>query len=876
MGWLPRLRFRARTLLRRADLEQQLDEEMQFHLEMQAAAYERAGMAPLAARSLARRQFGSVSQHKDDYRDRWGARRAEMVLQDLRAGVREVRAQRVSSLAIVLAIALGVGVSTAVFAVFHGVLLQPPPYAQPERLVRLQVEASRGERLFSAPEIRDLRAEVASLQGLAEFHFMYFILLDGQEPRRVAAGVVSANFFDVIGVTPSIGRGLSASDDRPGAPGVIVVSDRFWRAALGADPHVIGRVFQMNDREHTVVGVLPPLPDFPEEADIYLPTSACPVRASDEGEHDRSMHLVSALARVAPHGGGGAGAVRAELVGAAARIEARFRSAYEPRGGFSLSAIPVNDDLVSRFRPALVALIASAAFLLLSLCSSVGALLVARSLPRRPAVALRVALGAWRGRLFQQFAVEALVLAAAGAALGLLLAAATLPGLIALASQYTSRAADIRLTLPTLLFAGAVSVFITLVCAGVMVAMVPRVARPDLLNARSDMPRLASFRFLVILQMAVSFALLAGAVLTLRSVKNLERVDTGYRTSDVLTLRVSTDFIKYDSAAARSELFDRLLRAVQEIPGVQAAAISGAMPFVGSGRVGDAVVETRGGAGQHTLDRPVAVQVVSGAYFDAVGRAIVEGRGFTSDREGEPVALVNRALARAHWGGASPIGDQIRLDGGEWATVVGVVADARQRIEASPVAEVFVPIAQLPPVQPRVLVRTDVPADAMFDAVRQAVRRTEPRQPVDSLLTLDAARSKSMAPARVMAMLIALFAIIAVAISLAGVGGVVNASVNARVRDLGVQLALGATRVRVLRSVLGQAVGLAIPGIGLGLALALILGRALQALLFEVQPHDATTLAAVAAALLVVTLGACLVPARRAALVDPNVAIRVG
>ncbi len=710
MALLSRLRFRVRTLTGRGALESQLDEEMRFHLEMQAAAYVRTGMSPLAAHALARREFGSVAQHKDDYRDRWGARRLESLVEDVRAGVREVLGQPTSSLAIVLAIALGVGVSTSVFAVLHGVLLQPPPYAEPDRLVRLQAEADQGERLFSAVEVRDLRAESASLESLAEFHYMYFILLDGQEPRRVSAGVVSANFFDVIGVEPVAGRSLRAADDVAGAPGVIVVSYRFWKNELGGRSDVVGRMFRMNDREHTVVGVLPPLPNFPEEADIYLPTSACPLRASVAGEQDRAMHLVSALGRVATGYSTPAEAVRADLAGAAVRIGERFRDGYERRGGFSLTAIPVTDDLVSRFRPTLLALLASATFLLLSLCSSVGALLTARALPRRPAIALRSALGAWHGRLFQQFAVEALLLTAAGAALGLLLAAGTLPWLIDLASRYTSRASEIRLTTQAVGFAAAVSVLIAAVCGLVVVALVPRVARPDLLNARVDMPRLAPFRLVVVLQIAVSFALLSGATLTLRSLRNLARVETGYHTGDVVTMRVSTDFIKYESADARRELFNRLLRAVREVPGVTAAAISGAMPFVDEGHFARALVEVREPVGARVLQAPIAVQVVSQDYFRTVGIDVVAGNSFNTVAAAGRVAVVNEAMARTYWAGSTPLGEQVRLDGGEWATVVGVVADSRQRLDASPSPEVFVPIDQLPPVQPRVLVRADLAA----------------------------------------------------------------------------------------------------------------------------------------------------------------------
>ena len=225
---IPQLRFRARTLFGRAELEQQLDEELQFHFDMQVATNVQTGMSPMVAQTMARRQFGSLSQHKDDYRDRWGARWIETFAQDVRSGVRQLLVSRATSLAIVTALALGIGVSTAVFSVFHAVLLEPLPYGQADRLVRIQAAAHTGERLFSAPEIRDLRVETRSLASLAEFHFMYFILLDNLEPQRVSAGVVSANFFDVIGVSPLLGRAFVPSEERAGAPGVIVLSHRYW------------------------------------------------------------------------------------------------------------------------------------------------------------------------------------------------------------------------------------------------------------------------------------------------------------------------------------------------------------------------------------------------------------------------------------------------------------------------------------------------------------------------------------------------------------------------------------------------------------------------------------------------------------------------
>jgi putative ABC transport system permease protein len=881
VSWFPRVRFRLHTLLGRAWLEEQLDEEVQFHLDMQAAAHVRLGLSPVAARALARREFGSIAQHKDDYRDRWGIRHLETVVQDLRLGVRHAMTERITSLAIIVALALGVGVSTAVFSVFDAVLLQPPPFAEPDRLVRLQAAARGGERLFSAPEIRDLRQEALGFSGLAEFHFMYFILLDAQEPRRVSAGVVSANFFEVAGVQPAAGRAFLPSEELVGAPGVIILSHRFWTEQLSADPDVIGREFRMNDRVHTVVGVLPPLPSFPEAADIYLPTSACPLRMSDEGNLNRTSHLVSALGRVSGAGASGLLTINSGLSDAAGRIAARFPATYAEAEPFTVSAVAVNDDLIWRFRPTLSVLLASAGFLVLSLCSSVGALLLARSVRRRRSVAMQLALGAWRGRLFQQFVTEALLLTTAGALAGVALASQSLPLLVSLAARYTSRANEIELNESAVLFALGVSVLVGVVCGGIVtIAAAPSVSRPDPLVGGRDVARDPVFRTLIVLQIAVSFALLVGAGLTFKSLNKLAGVDTGYRSHDVVTMRVSTDFIKYPTLEHRAALYDALLREVRAVPDVTAAAISGALPFVDSGNVGEVDVdsEVRQGGGPDAGIGRASLQTVSADYFRTVGLDLIAGRPFNADDSGSASrpAIINRAMATRRWPAGAAVGQHLRLDRGEPRTVVGVVSDARQRLNESPMEEVFVPIRQLAPVQARLFVRTTLPPGRIESILRDAVRRAEPEQPIDSLLTLDDARDQSVAAIRVTATLIGAFALIGVTISLIGVAGVVSASVQATVGQLGLRMALGATRTQVLLQVLGEGVRLAALGTALGLVLAAVMSRALRSLLFEVPPHDVTIYGTVGALLLALTLAACFIPARRAALVDPCVALRVG
>ncbi len=896
MVWLSQLHYRTRTLFGRDSLERGLDDELQFHLEMQTTANIGMGMSPRVARTAAERQFGSISRHKDAYRERWGARQLETLWQDARHAVRHALSHRATSLAVILVLALGIGAGTAVFNVLYAVLINPLPLADPGRLVRLHARAAsqQQERLLSAPEVRDLRAHVPSLGSVAEFHYMYFILLDGDEPQRVSAGVVSSNFFDVIGVRPIMGRTFTAREEQPGAEGVIIVSHRYWQEQLAGDPGIVGRRFQMNDRAHRVVGVLPPLPSFPEQADIYLPTAACPLRISVAADQDRSLHLVSVLGRLAPREDATERApygdrsddlsvVQHDLDTLTQRLSAAEPTIY--RAPADLSVVPVHDDITGRFRPTMSVLAASTLFLLLTLCVSVGALMVATTLKRRENLLLMTALGISRGRLFRQFATEALVLAVGGSLLGLVLAWQTVPILASLAARFTPRAVEIRFDQTSLWFAAVVAVVVSVLIGAIVTMTAASSLRgTDGLGHRrhvSTRPRL--FKALVVVHIAVSFVLLVGAGLMLRSLVNLERIDTGYRTDNVLTMRLSSDFIEYPNMRAQSALFLQVLATLERTPAVTSVGISGALPLAGAGNLGEDTVEVDGPTAPTRVDKPLAsLQSVSPGYFTTVGLAVRQGRLFTADdRAGaDRVVIVNEGMARRYWNERSAVGRRLRVGEGEWATVVGVVADARQRLSEPPMDEVYWPLAQLPLVrglptpQVRIFVRGTLPAEPLEAVVRAAIREAAPRQPVDSVLPLTVVRDQSLAPMRVTTTLVGIFAAIALAISAIGLSGVAGASVSMRTRAFGLQMALGATRWRLLLGVLREGVALGVAGLMCGAALSVLLTRSLDQLLFEVTPYDPATFAAVAGVLMLTTVAACVAPARRAAMVDPCVALR--
>jgi len=885
--WLHRVHFRLRTIAGRRALEADLDDELRFHLEMQTAANVRLGMSPSLADATARRDFGRIEAHKDAYRDRWGARLLEAFVQDVRIGLRHLVLHPVISVAIVIALALGIGANTAVFTVFNAIVLNPPPYAQAERLIRLRAalpQANVEDTLFSAPEIRDLRARAGTLSDVAEFHYMYFILLGQGEAQRVSAGVVSANFFAVIGVTPKVGRGFLPDEDRAGAPGVIVLSHRYWQERFAGDTQVIGRQVEMNDRLHTIIGVLPPLPSFPQQADIYLPTSACPLRISPEADQARTMRIVSALARVG-QAQGGLEPVSRELSDVAAQLRAAHPQSYPI--GFDLSAIAVNDDLTGRFRPTLLALLASATFLLLILGASVGALLLARTLSRRSELAMRTALGAWQGRLFRQFVAETLVLTVLGAGLGLLLGYLALPSLVSFAGQFTSRASEINLDRTALWFTLGVSVLTGLLFGSLITFAANLEGRglrsPGAIAGARVRPM---FKALIVLQIAVSFGLLSTSGLMLRTLDNLTRVATGLAADDALTMRLSLDFVKYRSAAQRAAHFQRVLDTLAVTSGIERAALAGTVPFAGGGLVGADMVTAgiRGADGR--LTRPtLALQVASAGYFATVGQTLLEGRAFTRNdvESAPPVAVISKSMADRFWPGRSPLGVELQLplqttvptlDSYGTVEIVGVVSDARRRLDTAPVDEVYRPILQDVPIQAQLVVRGPLERSDLLARVRTAIRTLDPQQPIDSVQTFDEARQASLLPTRTTATLLSLFALIALSISAVGIGGVVAFSVNQRTAEFGVMMALGAQRRDVLTLVLREGLALAGAGLALGIIMAALFTRPIRGLLFGVDVHDPLTMIGVGLVLLAVTIGACVVPARRAASVDPIRALR--
>jgi predicted permease len=889
------LSVRLGSLFRRHRLERELDAELRYHIDMLVQQNLQKGMPPDTARREALRVFGALEGVKDDVRDNWLSRFFEVAAQDVRYGVRSLRRNPGFALVIIVTMALGIGANTAIFSVVNGVLLRPLPYKDGDRLVVLhhgQGDPVASDFGFSPKEMDDYR-EARSLAGVVEFHNMFFNLLGRAEPERLSTGVVSANYFDVLGVRALHGRTFVAADDAPGAPAVLVLGHKYFERSFGGDPSVVGQVFRMNDRPHTVIGVMPPVPQYPVDVDVYMPSSACPFRSNPALIANRGGRMLTAFARVRPEVA--LDKAQADIDIVAARLRTDFKDFY-PDAGFRAAAVPLKTDLTSNFTSTLWILLGTAGFVLLIVCASIANLLLARMVRREREMSVRAALGATRARLLRQLLTESLILAVAGGALGLALSSVSLTLLVRFAERFTARAAEIAIDQNVLLFTLGVSVLTGLIFGSIpafsrRVDVAPALREGGRSSGSSQRVRSA----LIVAQVSASFMLLIAAGLTLRSLMHVQGVDPGIRTENLISYRADMSFDKFPLALPQTERRAKIAtywteyeQRVAAIPGVVSAAGGGTFPLNEIDPFPQGLVRDGRPLPPGAQPPQVDVRIATPAYFSTLGQPIVNGRAFTpSDTlSSNGVAVINQAAARQFWPGEDPIGTRIRGGPGQFRTIVGVVSDVRQQLDRPSTAEVYVPLAQTLLFGTTWVVQSRVPLEELTRRIKAVSHAHDPDLPVASFRTLAEVRSEGLAPRRVVVALIGAFGVLALVITAAGIAGVIAFSVNQRTQEFGIRMALGAPRGRVLAQVIREGLGLVTIGLALGLAGALVLTKLLGAAIFapqssagltllvNTQAIDTLTYVGVGAVLVLVALMACLMPARRAATVDPMVALR--
>jgi putative ABC transport system permease protein len=806
----------------------------------------------------------------------------DMLAQNIRFAIRTLRRNRLFATFAIATLGLGIGANTAIFSVIDGVLLKPLPYASGDQLVVINHSthlASAQNPSVSIKELYDYREQTSTFDALVEYHQMNFDLLRKGNPDRVNTGVVSHDFFNVLGIKPIYGRTFVAVDDEPGAEAVLVLSHSYWQKAFGGDPAVVGRVVELNDRPHTIVGVLPSVPLYPQENDVYMSVSACPFRAAAEKRiaANRRVFGLTVFGRIKD------GLTRLQADADVKRVASSFVSenagAYRALEGFTAATLAVRDQLTQQARPVLLILFGTSGFVLLIACVNIANLSLARLLNRERELAVRAALGAGRRQLVAQLLTESTVLSLAGGVAGLLFAAYTVTMLAAFAGRFTTRIHQIDIDPRVLLFTLVLSI-----ATGVLFGILPALqSKGNLLaslkqgggSAGRSPSRGRLQKGLIVAQVAFAVVLLVGAGLLLATVYRLQKVDLGYHGDHVISAEVFTNFTKYPTPASQIAFYDRALRRLAESPGVVSAAVTNAVPL--SAIVPGANPLMFKGEGDKPDPRRTAdVNVATPRYFATLGIPLLEGRDFadTDAAESRRVAIVNGTMA-GYWGG-SPLGREVSFDSGRtWVSIVGVAGDTRQYgVDHGPIPEIFIPLAQSTGIGGRIIVRTNGDPTAFGATLRETVQELDADMPVKNVLTLPELREQALAKPRLTAVLLSIFALIALTVTLAGVSGVIAITVTHRLKEFGVRMALGATRAQVLGVVMKEGLVLVAAGLALGILGSFVVTRSLTAYLYETPPGDPLTLALVCLTLLLAGIGSCVVPALRATAADPVASLR--
>ena len=878
----------------RTAADDSLSEELHAHLDMQTAENVRRGMRPDAARRQAVLASGGMTQGAEAVRDQRGLPWIESVAADIKYALRTLRRSPAFTTVVAITLALGIGANTAIFSVVRGVLLKPLPHRDGARLVYLHhsMDGPGGSNvLFSVPEVRDFRAGAPSLAGIAEYSPWTVTLRRANEAVHIDLGLVTGNFFEVMGLSPVLGRVTKPSDDGPGVPPVMVLTHDFWMKRFAGDSTIVGKELNVGGAPVTVIGVLQPAPFFPDRVDAMTNMVISPHHLSALMVQGRSHRMTEVVARLAP--GATVQQAAKEVAMVDARAQRDFKESYDPGSHYRVAVVPFKDALGEKARLTLWLLMGAASFVMIISAANVANLTLMRGVGREHELVTRAALGAGVARLRRLLLVENLVLTLMGALVGIGLAIAGLRLLVTVAERYSARASEIQLDTTVLGFTLAISVTLALLLS--LLASLPKegtfaasIAAGGRRSSRSVKKQRLQ-RGLVIAQIAVSVMLLAGAGLLTRTMVQLSEVNTGLRTEEVLTMEVQLlDFTGSFSPAAdvtAKEKYDRIRREIRALPGVIEVGIGSTMPLRGGGVQLDVKAEGKSLAVGEAAPR-ADLRTASPEYFRAAGVPIIKGREFgATDGPGSAkVVIINQSLANRLFPNEDPIGKRIAWTGEvlrftpfspDWREVVGVSGDTRDGgLDAKPHTAMFMPFAQELAIAGGFVIRADSNVSALSAAATRIVRRVAPTVPIERVMTVGQIKDLSVSPRRLNAALISSFSLLAVIIAAVGIAGVLAFSVSARSNEIGIRMSLGADRGRVQRMILKEGGVLLVGGLVLGVAGAYFAGGVMRGLLFGVTPHDAATLAAVSLVMAAIGIAACWVPAVRAARIDPAITMR--
>ncbi len=810
----------------------------------------------------------------------------ETLWQDIKYGLRMLGKSPAFTAVAILTVALGIGANTAIFSVINAVLLKPLPYPHPDGLVKVWTHFTgiglpNDQNWFSPPEFRELREQNRSFSDVAVLggNGRYSLGVSGN-PQSVNGATVSPSLFTILGVSPQLGRTFTAEEAEQGRDRVVILGYGLWQRAFGADPQIVGKDIPIDGRSCTVIGVMPQGFDYPAPSELWTPQVFV---ATDFTPDNRGNHGYEVLGRLKP--GVSLAQARTDMEALSKSIIEQNRDYPYQRFGFALILHPLLEETVGDVKASLWVLMGAVGSVLLLVCANVAGLLLVRSTARQKEIAVRVALGAGTKRIVRQLLSESVLLSLLGGSLGLLLTPLLLNVIVTLSANALPRVVSSGIDRGALLFT-----FVVIVGTGILFGLAPaleasRGVRYDILKegGRSTVEGRTSHRLrriFVAAEAALAVILLACSGLLLRSFVKLLQVDPGFRPEGVLTVQVGLPAAKYAKPEQMRAFFHELVSRVQQLPGVRAAGAVSILPLSGQSNSGTTTVDSRAVAPQDASPE-ADWRVVTPGFFQAMGTPLLAGR-FFEERDSDtaaPVAIIDETMAHTYWPNEDPIGKRIKRGGARskapWMTIVGVVRHVRYRtLEARSRVQLYWPEAQNPTNFMGLAIRTAADPMSLAPAVQKTVLELDAQQPVDHVLTMQELMADSLARRRLTMTLLAAFAGGALLLAALGIYGVTAYMVTQRQQEIGLRMALGASRADVLGLAIGQGMSLLFAGLGAGLVASLGLTWVLSSLLFSVRPYDPVSLAAAAAALALVALIACCVPAWRATRVDPMVALR--
>jgi predicted permease len=894
-----------RSLLRRTEAESDLDDEVRHYLEMAAQERVRSGMSPADAERAARVDIGGVEAVKEEVRWIGWEATVETFVRDLRYAIRRLRQSPGFTIVAVVSLALGIGANTAIFSLVNATLIQNLPVRNSDELV--YIHGSSASQVFSYPDFNEIRRYNTAFDGVIGWGGVTVSMGSGEDVALTSGAIVTGNYFDVLGVHAAIGRTITDADDMtPDAHPVVVIGDRLWQRRFNRDPSVVGKDVMINGRRFSIIGVMPrgfEGAQLGTVRDFFVPMMMQavirPPRGGYSGEmnpdllHTRGNRWLFALGRLKP--GVTISAATASLAGMLKEQQARDAS---DERNMSVTLTPVDDGDVDS-RPQMVSaaklLMSVVGLVLLIACANVANLLLARSTSRAREIAVRLSLGASRGRLVRQLLTESVLLASVGGLAGLALAWLTIHAFLAspppveALPMVVTFSIDSRVLVFTLLLS---------IATGVVFGLMPalRASRPELAPTLKDesftarqQPRRVNVRsVLVVAQVAMSLLVLVSASLFLRSLRESQAVTPGFDAKRVLTVPLSINLLRYTKAQGR-QFYEQVVGRVKAMPGVESASLTRWVPLSGNNAVRGLMIQgldakeqllrsENGGSGRGNPNATF-VQVIGNEYFRTMGIRLVRGRDFTvADLpDGGPVVIINEAFAHAHFPNVDPIGQRLSVNGrnGPWAEIVGVAADSKMmRVAELPIPNVYLPLAQNHETGMTLLVRTSVDPRALAPSIAREVHAIEKNLPAANARSLSEWVDLSLYLSRAGTVALVVFGALAVLLASVGLYGVMSYAVARRTKELGVRMALGATAGDVLGQILREGIALVVAGVLVGLLAAYGATNLLASFLYGVSPRDVVSFTAVPGLLVLVGVLACYLPARRATRVDPMTALR--